>query len=77
MAVPLSAVIRDPERASGFAVLTAEGNGEIESAHLRPVELGDVFGNMIGINSGLQSGERVITTGVTMIKGGDQVRVIP
>jgi RND family efflux transporter MFP subunit len=77
MAVPLSAVIRDPERASGFAVLTAEGNGEIESAHLRPVELGDVFGNMIGINSGLQSGERVITTGATLIKSGEQVRVIP
>ena len=77
MAVPLSAVVRDPQRANGFAVMTAEGDGEIESAHLRPVELGDVYGNMIGVNSGLQSGERVITTGVTLIKGGDQVRVIP
>jgi multidrug efflux system membrane fusion protein len=77
MAVPLSAVIRDPQRASGFAVLAAKGDGEIESAQLQPVELGDVYGNMIGVSSGLQSGERVITTGATLIKNGDQVRVIP
>jgi multidrug efflux system membrane fusion protein len=77
MAVPLSAVIRDPRRASAFAVMTAEGDGEIEFARLRTVELGDVYGNMIGVNGGLQSGERVITTGVTLIKTGDQVRVIP
>jgi RND family efflux transporter MFP subunit len=77
MGVPLAAVIRDPQRANGFAVMTVEGDGEIESAHLHPVELGDVYGNVIGINSGLQSGQRVVTTGVTLIKNGDQVRVIP
>src|SRR5215469_7694760 len=43
MTVPLSAVVRDPQRANGFAVLTTEGDGEIESAHLRSVELGDVY----------------------------------
>jgi multidrug efflux system membrane fusion protein len=77
MAVPLSAVIHDPERANGFAVLTAEGDGEIESAHLRPVELGDVYGDMIGVNGGLRFGERVVTTGATLIRSGDRVRVIP
>ena len=77
MTVPISAVIRDPGRANGFAVLLAEGDGEIESARLRSVELGEVYGNMIGVNGGLQSGERVITSGATLIKNGDQVRVIP
>jgi len=77
MTVPLSAVVRDPQRANGFAVLTTEGDGEIESAHLRSVELGDVYGNMIGVSGGLQAGQRVITTGATLIKNGDQVRVIP
>jgi RND family efflux transporter MFP subunit len=78
MAVPLSAVIHDPQRANGFAVLTAEGDGEIESAHLRPVELGDVYGDMIGVNGGgLRFGERVVTTGATLVKNGEQVRVIP
>ena len=77
MAVPLSAVIHDPQRANGFAVLTAEGDGEIESAHLRPVELGDVYGDMIGVNGGLRFGQRVVTTGATLVKNGEQVRVIP
>lgn len=78
MAVPLSAVIHDPQRANGFAVLTAEGDGEIESAHLRTVELGDVYGDMIGVNGGgLRFGERVVTTGATLVKNGEQVRVIP
>jgi RND family efflux transporter MFP subunit len=77
ISVPLSAVIRDPQRANGFAVLVVEGDGEIESAHLRSVELGDVYGNVIGVNSGLQSGQRVVTSGATLIHDGDQVRVIP
>lgn len=77
MAVPLSAVIHDPQRANGFAVLTAQGEGEIESAQIRPVDLGEVYGDMIGVNGGLKFGERVVTTGATLVKSGDQVRVIP
>lgn len=77
LAVPLSAVIRDPEHANGFAVMIAEGNEEIESARLRPVELGEVYGNMIGAKGGLESGERVITSGVTLVGNGDRIRVIP
>jgi RND family efflux transporter MFP subunit len=76
-AVPLSAVIRDPQKTDGFAVMVATGDSEIESAHVRSVQLGSVYGNMIGITSGLQSGEKVITTGVTLIKNGASVRVIP
>jgi RND family efflux transporter MFP subunit len=77
LVVPLSAIVHDPQRANGFAVLTAEGDGEIESAQLRPVDLGEVYGDMIGVNSGLKSGERVVSTGATLVKSGDQVRVIP
>jgi RND family efflux transporter MFP subunit len=77
LAVPLSAVIRDPERANGFAVMIAEGVGETETARLRAVELGDIYGNMIAAKGGLNPGESVITSGVGLIKNGDKVRVIP
>jgi RND family efflux transporter MFP subunit len=77
LAVPLAAVIRDPERANGFAVMLVEGTDDIVSARLQPVELGDAFGNMIATKGGLSSGERVITTGVTLIKSGDKVRISP
>jgi RND family efflux transporter MFP subunit len=77
LAVPLAAVIRDPGRANGLAVMAADGVGDLASARLQPVELGDIYGNMIIAKGGLISGERVITTGVTLIKSGDKVRVIP
>jgi RND family efflux transporter MFP subunit len=77
LAVPLAAVIRDPERASGFAVMIAEGNGDTSTARLRAVELGDVYGNMIAAKGGLTGGESVITNGVGLIKNGDKVRILP
>jgi multidrug efflux system membrane fusion protein len=77
LAVPLSAVVRNPQSSDGFAVMVAQGDSEIESVQLRPVALGDVYGNMIAANNGIQSGERVVTTGVSLIKDGDSVRVIP
>ena len=76
LAVPLSAVIRDPERANGFAVMIAEGGGDATTARLRAVELGDIYGNMIAAKGGVNSGEAVITTGVNLIKSGDKVRVM-
>jgi multidrug efflux system membrane fusion protein len=56
--------------------MRAEGSGDLVSARLQSVELGDTFGNMIVTKGGLSSGERVITTGVTLIKSGDKVRII-
>lgn len=76
LAIPLSAVIRDPSQSNGFAVMIAEGGGDSPTARLRPVELGDIYGNMIAAKGGLNSGEAVITTGVNLIKSGDKVRVI-
>jgi len=76
LAVPLASVIRNGS-GSGFAVMVAVGSGDTLSTHLRPVGLGDAYGNIIGITNGLSAGDKVITTGVTLIKDGDTVRVIP
>jgi RND family efflux transporter MFP subunit len=76
LAVPLSSVIRNDKSGSGFAVMLAEGNGDTLSAHIQPVELGEAYGNLIAISKGLNSGDRVVTTGVTLIKDGETVRVI-
>jgi RND family efflux transporter MFP subunit len=77
IAVPLAAVIRNPGRADSFAVMTAEGSDDLKSARLRPVELGDTYGNMIVAKSGVNAGDRVITTGVNLVRDGDKVRVAP
>src|ERR1700733_884447 len=77
LAVPLSAVIRNPELVNGFAVMIAEGGGDTETARLRAIELGDIYGNMIAAKGGLNAGESVITTGAGLIRNGDKVRIIP
>ena len=75
--IPLSAIIRDPQKPNAFAVLVTEGTGDTVTARARTVELGEAYGNMIAVMNGLQAGERVVTTGATLIKSGDQVRIIP
>jgi len=76
LAVPLSAVIRDPQNPQGFSVLIAEGNLDPVTVRSRTVELGDAYGNMIQVLGGVKAGERVVTAGSTLVKSGEQVRVI-
>jgi multidrug efflux system membrane fusion protein len=76
LAVPLSAVIRDPENSEGFAVLLAEGTGDPATIRTRTVDLGDAYGNMVQILGGVKPGDRVVTTGSTLVKSGEQVRVM-
>jgi RND family efflux transporter MFP subunit len=75
LAVPLSAVIRDPQKPEEFAVLVTEG-ADPAIVRARSIELGDAYGNMIQVQGGVKSGERVVTAGSTLVKNGEQVRVI-
>ncbi len=76
LAVPLSAVIRHPQKPEEFAVLLAEGTGDPATVRAHRVELGDAYGNMIQVLGGVKPGERVVTTGATLVKDGEQVRII-
>ena len=75
--VPLTAVVRSLDNPNGFAVFLLEGNGDTVTARLHDVQVGATYGNLIAVESGLSPGDRVVTTGATMIKNGEQVRVIP
>jgi RND family efflux transporter MFP subunit len=77
LVVPLSAVVRSSADANGFAVFVTNGDDSSAIARARNVSLGDAYGNMIAVVSGLSPGERVVTAGATLIKNGEQVRVIP
>lgn len=76
-AVQLAAVVRHPQVASGFAVYIAEGDSNAATARVRAIEPGEAHGNRIVVRKGLQPGERVITTGATLVKDGDPVNIIP
>jgi multidrug efflux system membrane fusion protein len=57
--------------------MVTDGSGDPQKARLRAIELGNTYGNMIAAKGGLTFGERVITTGVSLVRNGDKVRVIP
>jgi multidrug efflux system membrane fusion protein len=76
LAVPLSAVIRDPQNAAGFAVLLTEGSGDPATVRARSVNLGDSYGNMIQVLGGVKAGEQVVTAGSTLVRNGEKVRVM-
>ena len=77
MVVPISAVVRSPSTPNGFAVFMPLGSGATVKVETRDVTLGNTYGNMIAVRSGLQVGDQVVTSGTNMIKAGDQVRIIP
>ena len=77
LVVPLSAVVRSPDKADGFAVFAIDNSGDVTKVHTQNVSLGDAYGNRIAVLSGVKPGERVVTSGATMIRSGDEVRVIP
>ena len=73
--LPLTAFVGAP--GDGFAVMVIEGDGSETRARLRQVELGEVAGNRVAVIRGLTPGERVITTGASMVADGERVEVLP
>jgi multidrug efflux system membrane fusion protein len=75
--LPLTAVVRAVDNPSAFGVFVLEQRGDQFFARARTVELGVAYGNVIGLERGLTPGERVIVTGATQVRDGQQVRVLP
>jgi RND family efflux transporter MFP subunit len=77
LTLPLSAVVRSPGDTEHYTVLVVERQGASEVARARRVELGEVMGNGVAVVSGVARGDRVITSGATLLSDGDPIRVIP
>ena len=75
--IPLNAIIKAKTDPNGYAVFIVVERSGGQVAQLREVKLGESYGNTIAITAGVKPGDRVITTGGTMVNDGDQVKVIP
>jgi multidrug efflux system membrane fusion protein len=75
--VPLNAVVKSKTDPNGYAVFVVTEQGGRLIARVRDVKLGETYGNTIAVTAGVKEGERVITTGVTLVRDGDPVKVIP
>ena len=74
--VPLTSITRSKVDPSAYAVLVVEEAGGKHVARMRTVTLGESFGNSVAVNSGVKPGEIVITTGVTQVADGEEVRLM-
>jgi RND family efflux transporter MFP subunit len=75
--VPLIAITRSKVDPNAYAVLVVEETAGKSVARMRTVTLGESYGNSVAVNSGVKPGEIVITTGVTQVADGEEVRVMP
>lgn len=75
--VPLNAVMKAKGNPNGYAVFVVTAEGGQQVARLRDVKLGESYGNTVAVTDGVKPGDRVITTGGTMVNDGDPVKVIP
>jgi RND family efflux transporter MFP subunit len=74
--IPLSAIVRSPARADGFAVFVVDGKAAPPVARLREVELGEYLGRVIPVKRGLTGGESIVVQGAGLLSDGETVEVI-
>jgi multidrug efflux system membrane fusion protein len=77
LVVPLSSVVRNPSDPKGFAVYRLNSQGGKSYAALQPIQIGQTFGNAIEVTQGLTAGQRIIAVGGTLVRDGQEVRVLP
>lgn len=75
--VPLNAIIRSKDRPDEYALFVIEDQSGKPRGRLRGVTLGDAYGNRVAVMSGVQIGDRVITSGGGRLVDGEFVQVIP
>jgi multidrug efflux pump subunit AcrA (membrane-fusion protein) len=77
LVLPLSAIVASGEHAQSFSVFPVTRDGDREVAKQRPVKPGSAYGDQVEIVTGVSLGDRAITSGATLVKDGQVVRVIP
>lgn len=75
--IPIGALLRPAGSGQGYAVFIASGSEAHATAQLRPVDVGQMYGNQIAVTKGLRIGDRVITAGLSMVQDGLAVQVMP
>ena len=61
--IPLSAVVRSVRDSSKFAAFVVEDQGGKVVARSHDIEVGETYGNRIGVRQGLHLGDRVMSVG--------------
>jgi multidrug efflux pump subunit AcrA (membrane-fusion protein) len=77
LVVPLSAVVRAPSDPKSFAVFRLVPRDGKTYAEAQPIQIGQTLSNSIEVISGLSAGQHVIVLGGSLVRDGQEVRVLP
>ncbi len=77
LVVPLSAVVRAPSDPNGFAVFRLVPRDGRMYAKAQIIQIGQTLSNSIEVTGGLSGGEQVIVLGGSLVRDGQEVRVLP
>lgn len=78
LVVPLSAVVRPLSTTDRFAVFVLETRDGKTFVRSNPIAVGDTYGDSVEVLSGgLVEGERIVSTGASLLQNTQQVRVLP
>jgi RND family efflux transporter MFP subunit len=77
LVVPLSALVKAPSDPGGFAVFRLVPRGGKTYAEAQIIQIGQTLGNSIEVAGGLKAGQQVIALGGSLVRDGQEVRVLP
>jgi multidrug efflux system membrane fusion protein len=75
--VPMGSIVRSKTNPDGYAVYVVNDEGGKAVARSRDITLGSALNNAVVVTAGLHPGEKVITSGATLVSDGETVEIVP
>lgn len=77
LVVPLGAVVHSPSNPQGFAVFRIRNRDGKTFAEAQDIQIGNTYGNSIEVTAGVTAGERIVSIGGSLLRNGQEVRLLP
>jgi len=75
--VPMGSIVRSKNNPDGYAVYVVDDEGGKTVSRSRDVTLGGALNNAIIVTAGLHPGEKVVTSGATLVSDGETIEIVP
>jgi multidrug efflux system membrane fusion protein len=77
LVVPLGAVVHSASHPTGFAVFRIRDRDGKMFAEAQDIQIGSPYGNSIEVTAGVEAGERIVVLGGSLLRNGQEVRLLP
>jgi RND family efflux transporter MFP subunit len=74
--VPLEAVVPSPDRPGGYAVFAIREKDGKTYALAKNIRIGTMYGDTLEVIEGAAPGDRIVVTGASMVRNGEEIRVL-